>query len=65
MTHLNDEWLAQHKVVTGEYVSYKSKDGTVVHGYLYKPVDYVPGKKVPTILRPHGGPVEEYEAEFS
>ena len=64
LTHLNDEWLAQHKVVKAEYVSYKSKDGTVVHGYLYKPVDYVPGKKVPTILRPHGGPVEEYEDEF-
>jgi dipeptidyl aminopeptidase/acylaminoacyl peptidase len=64
LSHLNDEWLSQHKVVKGEYVSYKSKDGTVVHGYLYKPVDYVPGKKVPTILRPHGGPVEEYEDEF-
>ena len=64
MTHLNDAWLAQHKVVKGEYVSFKSKDGTVVHGYLYKPVDYVPGRKVPTILRPHGGPVEEYEDEF-
>ncbi|HXH68110.1 MAG TPA: S9 family peptidase [Candidatus Limnocylindrales bacterium] len=64
LTHLNDDWLAQHKVVKGEYVSFKSKDGTVVHGYLYKPVDYRPGKKVPTILRPHGGPVEEYEDEF-
>jgi dipeptidyl aminopeptidase/acylaminoacyl peptidase len=64
LTHLNDDWLAQHKVVKGEYVSFKSKDGTLVHGYLYKPVDYVPGKKVPTILRPHGGPVEEYEDEF-
>ncbi len=64
LTHLNDGWLAQHKVVKAEYVSFKSKDGTVVHGYLYKPVDYVPGKKVPTILRPHGGPVEEYTEEF-
>ncbi|HKM68312.1 MAG TPA: S9 family peptidase [Candidatus Acidoferrum sp.] len=64
LTHLNDEWLAQHKLVKAEYVSFKSKDGTVVHGYLYKPVDYVPGKKVPTILRPHGGPVEEYTDEF-
>ncbi len=64
LTHLNDDWLAQHKVVKADYVSFKSKDGTVVHGYLYKPVDYVPGKKVPTILRPHGGPVEEYTEEF-
>lgn len=64
LTHVNDAWLARFKLPAVEYVSYKSKDGTTVHGYLYKPVDYVPGKKYPTLLRPHGGPVEEYEAEF-
>ena len=64
LTHLNDDWLAKHPLVKSEYVSFKSKDGTVVHGYLYKPADYVAGKKYPTILRPHGGPVEEYEDEF-
>jgi dipeptidyl aminopeptidase/acylaminoacyl peptidase len=64
LTHLNDEWLSQHKLVKAEYVSFKSKDGTLVHGFLYKPVDYVPGKKYPTILRPHGGPVEEYQDDF-
>jgi dipeptidyl aminopeptidase/acylaminoacyl peptidase len=64
LTHLNDEWLTQHRPVKAEYVSFKSKDGTTVHGYLYKPVDYVPGKKYPTILRPHGGPVEEYTDDF-
>jgi dipeptidyl aminopeptidase/acylaminoacyl peptidase len=36
----------------------------MVHGYLYKPVDYVAGKKYPTIVRPHGGPVWAYYAEF-
>ena len=64
LTHVNDAWLAQFKLSPGEYVSFKSKDGTTVHGYLYKPVDYVPGKKYPTILRPHGGPVWAYYAEF-
>jgi len=64
LSHLNDAWVAQFKLSPGEYVSFKSKDGTTVHGYLYKPVDYVPGKKYPAILRPHGGPTEEYEAEF-
>jgi dipeptidyl aminopeptidase/acylaminoacyl peptidase len=64
LTHLNDAWLAQFKLSPGEYVSFQSKDGATVHGYIYKPVDYVPGKKYPTILRPHGGPQEEYEAEF-
>src|SRR5215469_1244731 len=64
LTHLNDEWLSQHKLVKAEYVSFRSQDGTLVHGYLYKPSDYAAGKKYPTILRPHGGPVEEYEDEY-
>jgi len=48
--------MSQLKLTHGEYVHFKSKDGTVISGYLYKPLDYVPGKKYPTILRPHGGP---------
>jgi dipeptidyl aminopeptidase/acylaminoacyl peptidase len=64
ITHTNDEFLSGVKVTAPEYVRFKSKDGTTVSGYLYKPVDYVAGKKYPTILRPHGGPVEAYYAEF-
>jgi dipeptidyl aminopeptidase/acylaminoacyl peptidase len=65
ITKTNDDFLAQLKLVHPEYVQFKSKDGTSVHGYLYKPLDYTPGKKVPTILRPHGGPVWAYYAEFT
>jgi len=64
LSHANDAWLAKFKFSPGEYVAFKSKDGTIVHGYLYKPVDFVPGKKYPTLLRPHGGPVWAYYAEF-
>jgi dipeptidyl aminopeptidase/acylaminoacyl peptidase len=64
ITHTNDEFLSAVKVIAPEYVKFKSKDGTTVSGYLYKPVDYVAGRKYPTILRPHGGPVEAYYAEF-
>jgi dipeptidyl aminopeptidase/acylaminoacyl peptidase len=65
LTHTNDALFAQLKLSHGEYVHFKSKDGTPVSGYIYKPLDYTPGKKVPTILRPHGGPVWAYYAEFS
>lgn len=65
VTHTNDSLMSQLKLVQGEYVEFKSKDGTLVHGYMYKPLDYVPGKKYPAILRPHGGPVWAYYAEFS
>lgn len=64
LTRSNDAWLAQFKLSAGEYVSFESKDGTIVHGYMYNPVDYVPGKRYPVILRPHGGPVWAYYAEF-
>ena len=65
ITHTNDALFSQLKISHGEYVHFKSKDGTTVAGYLYKPLDYMPGKKVPTILRPHGGPVWAYYAEFA
>jgi len=64
ITHTNDALMGQLKLSHGEYVHFKSKDGTTVAGYLYRPLDYVPGKKYPTILRPHGGPVWAYYAEF-
>jgi len=65
ITHVNDQFISQVKLTAPEYVKFKSKDGTTVSGYLYKPVDYVPGKKYPAILRPHGGPVWAYYAEFT
>ena len=65
LTKTNDAFLAQLKLVQPEYIKFKSKDGTTVHGYLYKPLDYGSGKKYPAILRPHGGPVWAYYAEFT
>ncbi len=64
ITHTNDALMSQLKLSHADYVHFKSKDGATVSGYLYKPLDYVPGKKYPTILRPHGGPVWAYYAEF-
>src|SRR5260370_2251062 len=65
LTKTNDAFLSQLKLVQPEYVHFKSKDGTTVSGYLYKPLDYTPGKKYPTILRPHAGPVWAYYADFT
>lgn len=64
ITHANDELLSRLQLAQGEYVKFKSKDGTTVSGYLYKPLGYTAGKKYPAILRPHGGPVWAYYAEF-
>jgi len=64
LTKTNDALFAQLRLAQVDYVHFKSKDGTPVAGYLYKPVDYTPGKKVPTLLNPHGGPVGQYSASF-
>jgi dipeptidyl aminopeptidase/acylaminoacyl peptidase len=65
LTHVNDTLFSPLKLSHGEYVHFKSKDGTPVSGYLYKPLNYTPGQKYPTLLIPHGGPVWAYYAEFS
>jgi dipeptidyl aminopeptidase/acylaminoacyl peptidase len=64
LTKTNDALFSQLRLAQVDYVHFKSKDGTSVAGYLYKPVDYTPGKKVPTLLNPHGGPVGQYSASF-
>jgi dipeptidyl aminopeptidase/acylaminoacyl peptidase len=64
LTKTNDALISQLRLAQIDYVHFKSKDGTPVAGYLYKPVDYTPGKKVPTLLNPHGGPVGQYSASF-
>jgi dipeptidyl aminopeptidase/acylaminoacyl peptidase len=65
LTKTNDALFAQLRLAQADYVHFKSKDGTTVAGYLYKPLDYTPGKKVPTLLNPHGGPVSQYTASFN
>ncbi|HEY4879942.1 MAG TPA: S9 family peptidase [Candidatus Acidoferrales bacterium] len=64
LTTTNDAVMAELILPEVEYVHFKSKDGTNVAGYLYKPVGYQAGVKYPTLLRPHGGPVWAYYAEF-
>ena len=39
-----------------EVVSWKSQDGALIEGILYKPADYDPAKKYPLLVIIHGGP---------
>jgi dipeptidyl aminopeptidase/acylaminoacyl peptidase len=65
LTHQNDALFAQLNLGKTEDVSYKSPDGTEVHGLLTYPVDYVAGTKVPFLLRIHGGPNGQDAHAFS
>ncbi|MBP1598194.1 MAG: peptidase prolyl oligopeptidase active site domain protein [Acidobacteria bacterium] len=61
----NDAFFAELELGSTEEVSFKSKDGTEVHGLLTKPVGYVAGTKVPLLLRIHGGPNGQDQHTFS
>jgi dipeptidyl aminopeptidase/acylaminoacyl peptidase len=64
VTRTNDTLMSQIRLGDAEYVHFKSKDGTPVAAYIYKPWDFTPGEKYPAILWLHGGPVIEFYAEF-
>lgn len=65
LSHQNDALLAELKIAGTEDVSFKSKDGTEIHGLLTKPVGYATGTKVPLLLRIHGGPNGQDQHSFS
>src|SRR6185369_12010128 len=60
----NNEWLKNRRLATVEDITFESGDGTSIDGFLMKPVDYVAGRRYPTILRLHGGPVYQFSHEF-
>ena len=63
LTHHND-WLADVQLAPVDDTSFKSSDGTEIHGFLLRPVGSATGR-VPTILRLHGGPQSQFNYEFS
>lgn len=65
ITKVNDALMAQLNLSEAENIHFKSKDGTEVEGFLFRPVGYTQGMRYPTILRIHGGPVSQYEASFN
>jgi dipeptidyl aminopeptidase/acylaminoacyl peptidase len=47
--------LEKRELAAMQPISFKSRDGLTVHGYLTTPVG-VPARKLPTVLLVHGGP---------
>lgn len=48
-------WLDEDKLSPMEPISYKTRDGLTVHGYLTLPNGKEP-KNLPVVVNPHGGP---------
>ena len=60
----HNEWLAEKRLADMEKIRFRNKEGTELEGVLVKPVGYEEGKRYPTLLRLHGGPVYQYSHEF-
>ncbi|HEY7754007.1 MAG TPA: S9 family peptidase [Steroidobacteraceae bacterium] len=60
----HNEWVGQRQLGSVEAISFPSADGTIIEGLLARPADYVAGRRYPTILRIHGGPVYQFSHEF-
>ncbi len=64
VTHVNDAVLAGVRLAPLERFKAKSADGTPIDGFLLRPLDAPAGTRVPTVLRIHGGPVDQFSTEF-
>ncbi|GAA4107441.1 S9 family peptidase [Aquimarina addita] len=51
MPQLKEEDMAEMRPIT-----FKSRDGITLYGYITLPKDAIAGNKVPLIVNPHGGP---------
>jgi dipeptidyl aminopeptidase/acylaminoacyl peptidase len=59
LSHQND-WLNGVKLGRVLDTSFKSKDGTEIHGFIVTPPGYA-GGRIPAILTIHGGPVWQFD----
>lgn len=65
LTRQNAALLAQVRLASVEPTVAKSRDGTLISGFVVKPLDYLVGRRYPTVLRIHGGPVSQFSYSFS
>jgi len=60
LTNLNRDYFDEILVGDQQKVSFPSSDGTIVEAFITTPPDYEPGRRYPTILNIHGGPVGQF-----
>lgn len=64
ITFANKELLDKIELSKPEEIRFRSKDGTEIEAFLFKPAGFDPSMKYPLILNPHGGPVSQYDYSF-
>lgn len=64
ISFMNKKVLDELRFADVENFTFKSKDGTEVEAFLFKPAGFNPSMKYPLLLRNHGGPVAQYDFGF-
>ncbi len=65
ISSMNEKLLAEVRLGEVENIHFKSKDGTEVEGFVTKPPEFQEGRRYPTLLWIHGGPVSQYSTRFN
>jgi len=65
LTRTNERLLDSLRMAEVRSIEARSRDGTTVEAFLYTPPEYEPGRRYPTLLRIHGGPVSQYNRGFN
>jgi dipeptidyl aminopeptidase/acylaminoacyl peptidase len=65
LSRQNDAWLRSIRLAPVEEISFKSRDGTPINGFMVRPVEHRAGTPMPAVLKIHGGPVYQFSNEFN
>jgi len=57
-------WIKPEQMAEMKPISYKSRDGLTIHGYLTLPRGADPKQKLPLVVYPHGGPFVRDSYDF-
>ncbi len=64
LTHFNKPFHDEIKLSEPEEFWVETPDGTKVHAWVIKPLDYLEPKRYPAVLQIHGGPHAQYGWNF-
>lgn len=64
LSRTNQHLLDAVQLVQPERFSFESDDGTSLEGWVMRPATYEPGRRYPTVLQIHGGPMAMYGYAF-
>ena len=65
LTHVNDDFLKGIRLGRVERFKARSADGAAIDAFLTYPPDAPAGRRLPAVLRIHGGPVSQFATGFS